>query len=166
MSLSIRADGAALVPFDLFKTILLDVLAWFEYISNLLVDSVKSISPEISKSTIANFCVALLKTNVLSSAKILPSNCGAVIVPSIVILPIPVILLLLMSRLLPSCGDVSATTLFKPATAVPPIVDPSPTKIFFVSVVYTNSPSIGVTSSLSASVPRLSLKAIYRTPEI
>ena len=100
----------------------------------MLVASVKSTSPEISKFIIAKLCVALLKTNVLSSAKILPSNCGAVIVPSIDILPIPVIFLLLMSRLPPSCGVVSATTLFRPAISVPPIVDPSPAKIFFVSV--------------------------------
>ena len=52
LSLSTRAVGLALVPFDLCKTMLLDVLAWLEKTSNSLVDSVKSMSPEISKFTI------------------------------------------------------------------------------------------------------------------
>ena len=110
MSLSTRAVGLALVPFDLCKIMLLEVLEWFENTSNLLVDSVKSKSPEISKLVIFNDCVALLKISVLSSAKILPSNWGAVTVPSIVMFPIPVIFLLFKSRFPPSCGVVSAST--------------------------------------------------------
>ena len=59
MSLSTRAVGLALVPFDLCKIMLLEVLEWFENTSNLLVDSVKSKSPEISKLVIFNDCVAI-----------------------------------------------------------------------------------------------------------
>ena len=45
-------------------------------------------------------------------------------------------------------------------TNTPPCVDPSPTYICLVSVVYISSPTAKVSAALSALVPRLSCNAI------
>ena len=78
-------------------------------------------------------------------------------------LPVPVILLLLRSKSPPNCGDVSSTISFCPLTMLPPVVVPSPTYTFLVSVVYTNSPASGVIAVHSAFVPLLSLRAIFNS---
>ena len=51
-----------------------------------------------------------------------------------------------------------------PPCNTPPGVVPSPTYIFLVSVTYIISPSAGVILVLFASVPRLSFKAILKSP--
>ena len=88
----------------------------------------------------------------------------AVIVPLMLILPVPVILLPFKSSVPPSCGVVSASSesIVPAMLVIPPAVAPSPTYSCFVSVVYTNSPAKGVIPNLSALVPRLTCKAIYK----
>ena len=72
-------------------------------------------------------------------------------------------LLPLRSKSPPNCGVPSSTISFCPLTMIPPVVVPSPTNTFLVSVVNTNSPASGVIAVLSAFVPLLSLRAIFNS---
>ena len=122
--------------------------------SGIRLDSI--LAAKLIVSVLASPTVMLPPSVKLPSTVKLPV---AVILPSTCTLPVPVMLKPLKSKLEPKLVPAVST-------ALPPAVVPSPTYSFLVSVVYTSSPSNGVTSCLWASVPLLNLKAIYCTPSL